>query len=175
MIHSVLRKASSLAGSQLFGWTNYNKILESDGVCSQSQIVGHNAQAPFLKISAYGDPVPDDATIVGIKLHITARNQYASNTGFGAVGASAATGSGGIRLLGLDGTVGRGMTAFTRNTLTTKELGGESDLWGAVEVTPAQANALAFGVFASFRNGDTRPQSMFLDGIEVEFFYTLPD
>jgi hypothetical protein len=108
---------------------------------------------------------------------VEGKNQYAYNTGFHCVGASAGTGGGGLRLLGTVGTVGRGMTAFTANTLATKVVGGDADLWQAPEILPEQVNSSEFGLYAAFRNGSslinngTSAQTMSLDKIEIEVFF----
>jgi hypothetical protein len=170
-IQSIIRRPTSTAGS-LAGWTNIGSMLLNDGMQAASQTTGHNTNAPYLKLSECdGDPVPLGATIVGIAVHIEARSEFTASTGFICVGASPATGSGGLQLRGITGSIGRGMTAFKTNTLTTKIIGGDADLWGAASITPEQVNDPAFGLYALFRNGNTTPQKMFIDHIQIEIFF----
>lgn len=175
MIYSQIKKPTSTAGS-LTGWTNIDNMLLDDGVQAVSQTTGHNTNAPYLKLSACdGDPIPLDATIVGIAVKIEAKCEFTGATGFFCMGASPSTGSGGLQLRGVTGAIGRGMTAFKTSTLTTKIIGGDADLWGSTEITPEQVNDPAFGLYALFRNGNTTPQKMFIDHIQLEVFYTLPE
>lgn len=181
MFQSQVRLANSTAGSQSPTWANVGNILVDDGILAVSPPVLHQGMAPYLKLSDFGFEIPLDATVTGIIVRVEGKNQYSYNTGFHCVGASAGTGSGGLRLLGTVGTVGRGMTAFTANTLATKVIGGDSDLWQAAEITPEQVNSVEFGLYASFRNGSslvnngTSAQTMSLDKIELEVFYTMPE
>lgn len=175
MILSVKRKPTSLAGSQLFGWANYDNILVNDGTTSKSKLTGQNTNVPYLKLSAFDNPIPDDANIVGVKVLVTAKNELPIYNGFCAMGTSPVTGQGGIRLLNVDGVVGKGMTPLKGSALETKEIGGDTDLWGATSISTEQLNDPSFGIYASFRNIYTTAQSMFLDCIEVEVFYTLPE
>ena len=170
-IQSIIRRPTSTAGS-LGGWTNINNMLLNDGIQAVSQTTGQNTNAPYLKLSACaGDLVPIGATILGIAVHIEARCELLGSTGFLCIGASPATGSGGLQLRGITGGVGRGMTAFKLNTLVTKIIGGDADLWGATSITPEQVNDPAFGLYALFRNGNTTPQKMFIDHIQIEVFF----
>lgn len=171
MLESIIKRPRSTVGSQAFGWTGLQNALLEDGIKAVSQVTGHNTNVPFLKLTDFdGDAIPDDATIKGVLLRIKGANQYTYNTGFLAAGAGNGN-SGGIQLLGIPGTVGRGMTAFILNTLTTKIVGGDADLWGAPEILPAHINAPECGVYALFRNGNTTPQKMSLDGIWMEVFF----
>ena len=173
MIFSQVKLANSTVGS-LAGWTNLNNITADDGVLAVSSPVAHNSNAPYIKLSDFQFEIPEEATIVGVVCRVEGKNEYAYNTGFLAVGAGNGN-SGGIQLRGVAGAVGKGMTAFTANTLATKIIGGDSNLWGATEITPAQVNDSVFGVYALFRNGNTATQKMSIDKIELEVFYTMPE
>lgn len=181
MIYSQVKLPTSTVGSQSPTWTNVANMLVDDGVLAVSPPVVHQGMTPYLKLSDFGFTIPDEATVLGVVVRVEGKNQYTYNTGFHCVGASAGTGSGGLRLLGTTGTIGRGMTAFTASTLATKVVGGDSDLWGASEITPAQVNAAQFGLYAAFRNGSslvtngTSAQKMSLDKIELEVFFTMPE
>jgi hypothetical protein len=177
MIYSQICTPTSLTGSQSPGWVNSAGILETDGVVANTpQDVLHGSFTPFLKLSGFTTAnIPDEAIIEGIVARITGRNEIAYNTGFHCVGASAGTGSGGLRLLGVADAVGRGMTAFTKNTFATKVVGGDQDKWGSVLLTSSLIKAPEFGLYAIFRNGNTTPQQMFLENIHLEIFYSLPE
>lgn len=181
MIYSQVKLATSTVGSQSPTWTNVANMLVDDGVLAVSPPVLHQGLAPYLKLSEFGFSIPDEATVVGVVVRVKGKNQYTYNTGFHCVGASAATGSGGLRLRGTTGTIGRGMTAFTASTLATKVVGGDNYLWGATEITPAQVNSGEFGLYAVFRNGSslvtngTSAQKMSLDKIELEVYFTMPE
>lgn len=163
MIQSQIRFATSTAGS-LVGWTNINNMLVDDGVQAASQTIGHNTNAPYLKLSDFGFSIPSGSSVVGVIVRIEGRNELTYNTGFLAA-------AGGLRLLHDMQNTSKGMTAFTLNTLVTKVVGGDSDLWGAGNITPEQVNDPAFGLYALFRNGNTTPQKMFIDHIQIEVFY----
>ena len=177
MIQSQVRLPRSTAGSQSPTWKNVGNILTDDGVLAVSPPVLHQGIAPYLKLSDFGFAIPLDATVKGVVVRVEGKNQYAYNTGFHCTGVSAGTGSGGLRLLGTVGAVGRSMTAFTANTLATKIVGGDSDLWQALEITPEQVNSNEFGLYAAFKNGSslvnngTSAQTMSLDKIELEVFF----
>jgi hypothetical protein len=171
MIQSQIKLPTSLAGSQSPPWANSANMLIDDGIQASTPTVGHNTNAPYLKLSDFEFSIPLDATVVGVIVRIEGRNQLLYSTGFLAVGASPSTGSGGLQLRGITGGVGRGMTAFTLNTLVTKVVGGDADLWGAASITPEQVNDPAFGLYALFRNGNSTPQKMFIDHIQIEVFF----
>lgn len=166
-IQSIIRRPTSLVGSQLSGWTNEENLFQKDGSLAQSQSTAQNTNVPFLKLSAYDNPLPLGVTIVGVVLHITGKSQYTANNGFFCSGA----GSGGLRLMGITGAVGRGMTAIKSNVLATKIVGGDTDMWGATSIDVAEANSSDFGVYFQAQNGWTTSQVLYLDCIEVEFFY----
>jgi len=166
MIYSQVKLPTSTADS-LTGWTNIANILVDDGVQASSPEVGHNSNAPYLKLSDFQFAIPSDATVVGVIARIDGRNEYAYNTGFFAA-------AGGLKLLSVAGT-SKGMSAFTSNNLATKVVGGDADLWGATSITPEQVNDPAFGLYALFRNGNTASQNMFIDHMQLEVFYTLPE
>lgn len=173
MIYSQVKLPTSTAGS-LAGWTNLANVMADDGVLAVSQTTAQNTNVPYLKLNAFGFDIPLDATVVGVVARIKGKNEFTYSTGFLAVGAGNGN-SGGLQLRGVTGAVGRGMTAFTLNSLVTKVVGGDADLWGATAITPAEVNDAAFGLYALFRNGNTTAQKMFLDKIELEVFYTMPE
>jgi hypothetical protein len=173
MIFSQVKLANSTTGSYT-GWTNVANITADDGVLAVSSVVGHNSNTPYLKLSDFQFEIPEEATVVGVVCRVEGKNEIAYNTGFFAVGAGNGN-SGGIQLRGVTGAIGKGMTAFTANTLATKIVGGDADLWGATEISPIQTNNAAFGVYALFRNGNVTPQKMSIDKIELEVFYTMPE
>lgn len=182
MIYSQICTPSILTGSQSPGWTNSAGILENDGSIAVSPPVPHQGMAPFLQMRGFNTAdIPDEATILGIVARITGRNEHAYNTGFHCVGAATGVSSGGLRLLGVPDAVGRGMTAFTKNTFVTKVVGGDTDTWQSSSLTPTLIKAPEFGLYASFRNGSslvvngTSAQKMFLENIHLEIFYSLPD
>jgi hypothetical protein len=166
MIFSQVKLANSTVGS-LTGWTNLANITTDDGVLAVSSTVGHNSNAPYLKLSDFQFEIPAEATIVGVVCRVEGKNENAYNTGFFAA-------AGGLKLLSIANTA-KGMAAFTANTLATKIVGGDADLWGASEITPVQVNEAAFGVYALFRNGNVTPQKMSIDKVELEVFYTMPE
>lgn len=166
-IQSIIRRPTSYEGSQESGWTGEDNLFQKDGSLAQSQVTAQNTNVPFLKLSAFDNPLPFDATVVGVVLHITGKSQYTANTGFFCSGA----GSGGLRLMGITGAVGRGMTAIKSNVLSTKVVGGDTDLWGATEISVSEANSSTFGVYFQAQNGWTTAQVLSLDCIEAEFFY----
>lgn len=163
MIQSQVRLPRSTAGS-LTGWTNINNMLLDDGVQAVSQTTGQNTNAPYLKLSDCDFSIPLTATVVGVVVRVEGRNELSYNTGFFAA-------AGGLRLLCDLQNTSKGMTAFTLNTLVTKVVGGDADLWGASSITPEQINDPAFGLYALFRNGNSTPQKMFIDHIQIEVFF----
>jgi len=164
-IQSIIRKPTSLDGSQFAGWTNEEALLQLDGSLAQSQLTSQNTNVPFLKLSAFDNQIPSDVTIVGVALRITGKSQETGNTGFFCSGA----GAGGLQLQGVDGVSGRGMTAIKSAVLSTKIVGGDSDLWGATSIDVAQLNDAT--VYALFQNGLPKAQKLFLDCIEMEVFF----
>lgn len=171
MIQSQVRLPSSIEGSQSPTWTNAANMLIDDGVLAASPPVLHQGMAPFLKLTNFGFSFPDDATVIGIVLRVEGRNEINTRTGFHCVGVSSGTGSGGLRLLGIDGAIGKPMTSLIGNQLTTKIVGGDVDLWGALSIPVEKIKSNEFGIYAAFRNGNTTTQKMFLDKIEVEVFF----
>jgi hypothetical protein len=166
-IQSIIRKPTSFEGSQESGWTGEANLFQKDGSLAQSQITAQNTNVPFLKLSAFDNPLPFDATIVGVVLRITGKSQYTANNGFFCSGA----GAGGLRLMGITGAVGRGMGAIKSNILATKIVGGDTDKWGADEILVSEANSTEFGVYFQAQNGWTTAQVLSLDCIEAEVFY----
>jgi len=161
-IQSIIRKPTSLEGSQLAGWTNEENLMQLDGSLAQSQPTPHNTNAPFLKLGVFDNPLPLETDIVGVALRITGKSQYTGNTGFFCP-------ANGLALLGVDGVTRRGMTAIKSSSLSTKIVGGDADLWGATSIDVDQLNNVV--VYALFQNGSTVNQKLFLDCIELEVFF----
>lgn len=166
MIYSQVKLPTSTADSYA-GWTNLANVMADDGVLTASPITGQNTNTPYLKLTSFGFDIPSDATVVGVVARIKGKNEQTYNTGFFAA-------AGGLKLLSIANTA-KGMSAFILNSLVTKVVGGDADLWGASEITPAQVNDNAFGLYALFRNGNSTAQKMFLDKIELEVFFTMPE
>lgn len=149
---------SSEAGAGI-AWSDPGNALAEDVI--QSALAFFNVTGNTDQLSAIGlagDPVPDDATVLGVEV------RYVRSGGAGVTDVTIQLIKDGVNA-GDNKSVGGGVSS----SLTENLFGGAADTWG-VALTPADINAPGFGV-ATVMNGATAFQTSSIDVIQMRFTY----
>ncbi len=146
-------------------WNLTNSVFSSDDLYATVNLNNNNI-SHYLKATSYGFSIPSTATILGITVEIEKKCSSAT----GCIDSSVRLIKGGV-VSGND--KADIVTDYPTSDNIYKSYGGSSDLWG-LTLTPADINAIDFGVaFASERTAGGS-QTFSVDHIKVTVYYNTP-
>lgn len=140
-------------------WTNPGNAATSNDVYATCG-PGSMQKSDFLDATNFGFSIPATATIVGIKVEYEAKAALANRAYYSKVQLIVAGGATGTNL---------GDNSYIPVTEAYKEFGGATTMWG-LSLTPAQVNAINFGVRLQFRT-ETLSTTVSVDHVRITVYY----
>lgn len=152
-------------GTGTVGWATVTNARANDSAYATASL-GNAQTTNYIKATNFGFAIPQDATIVGIRVEIDRRGSSNTNT----------VRDNAVRLVRADNTLGGTNKANTINWPTSDAVdtyGGANDLWGETGLNASAINSSNFGVVISAASGSgsgTRTASV--DNIRITVTYT---
>jgi len=140
-------------------WTNVNGVKVQDGNKAAASLAA-SATSHYLKATNFALAIPSNATIKGILTYVAGSQDSSLIYDYS------------VKLV-VNGVIS-GDDRSTNSSLTGKNYGGQTDLWGNV-LTPAIVNASNFGVVISAKDTATSgTYNAYVDYVQITVYYEVP-
>ncbi|HRH24203.1 MAG TPA: type II secretion system protein, partial [Candidatus Paceibacterota bacterium] len=157
--------AANTSGVGTVSWGNPTNARTSDNSYATASLSGTQA-TQYIKATNFGFTIPQDATIVGIKVDIERKASSNTNTVRDNV----------VRLVRADGSLGGTNQAHTTSWPTSDaadSYGSATDLWNESGWSPAAINDADFGaVISAIANGGSGTRTASVDSVRITVTYT---
>lgn len=143
-------------------WTDLENLYQLDGRLVKAGAISYSTATIYLVASGFNFTIPENATITGIEVEIlqsSTQGRCVDNC---------------IQLYKLGAVVGDNRANpihIWPHNQTSMIYGEPNDLWG-LSLTPADVNALGFGVAISAFKNRAGPGGAFVDTVRVTVYYT---
>lgn len=143
-------------------WSTPGNAVSQNGSSATAVLTEVLSTSHVLRSTGYGFAIPEDATIVGVKLEVY-------------VALPAQVAEGPIRLTLGGAAVGDDKSSYMRwNHVQWNTYGGATDLWGLL-LTPADVNASSFGADVSAQYDAVEfEETANIDAVRITVYYTTP-
>jgi type II secretory pathway pseudopilin PulG len=146
-------------------WSSLSSAQASDNSYATASI-STGQSSHYLKVRSFGFTIPQDATIIGIKVDVERKASSNTNT----------VRDNAVRIVRADGTLGGTNQAHSTSWGTSDSIdtyGSATDLWGESGWSPSAINNANFGVaISATANGGSGARTASVDDIKITVTYT---